>query len=267
MKTKFILSIFIIIYLTESCFTQTSSGPTPNMNRKMYKQFIDLHLTYPAASIKAATEGEVEISFTTDTKGNVKSKEIIKHVSKELDREAMRIFNLIEWNPALDYGIPKEGKGVFELSFKIRKYNKLVKRRAYDNIPSIYPMDTSFKIYSSKQLDTIAIPMLKGEEINLFKYIYQQMQYPKQAVELGIEGKVIINFIIETNGLPSNITVEQNVGGGCTEEALRIVSELKWIPAVKYNYAVRSRKQLFIEFRLGVDDKGNYIPNQTNSGF
>ncbi|PLX04762.1 MAG: hypothetical protein C0595_02110 [Marinilabiliales bacterium] len=267
MKTRFILVILVISFLSGICYAQTSSVPSPKMNRKMYKQFIDLHLTYPEASKKAGIEGLVKIEFTTDTEGSVKSKKIIKPVSDEIDKEAMRIFNLIEWNPAFDYGIPKAGSGEFELQFKIKKYDKLVKRRGYTTLESQYKSDTSYNIYNAKQLDTIAIPILNNEETNLYKYIYQQMQYPKQAVELGIEGKVVINFIIETNGLPSNIIVEQNVGGGCTEEALRLVSELRWIPAVKNNLAVRSKKTLFIEFRLGIDGSGNYIPNQTNPGF
>ncbi len=267
MKTRLILNALVIVFLTGSSFAQISSAPNPKMNKKMYKQFIEQHLTYPEVSIKAGTEGEVKIGFTTDAQGKIKSKEIIKHVSKEIDHEAMRIFSLIEWNPALDYGIPKQGSGVFELSFKIKKYEKLVKRRGYRTLASDILRDTTFIIYSAKQLDTIAIPILNNEEINLNKYIYQEMQYPKQALELGIEGKVIINFIVETNGLPSNITVEENVGGGCTEEALRLVSELRWKAAIKNNLAVRSRKQLFIEFRVGVDGNGNYIPSQTNSGF
>lgn len=267
MKTRLTFLFLFIYFLTGICFAQVSSYPVPKMNRKIYKQFIELHLTYPEASKKAGIEGLVKIGFTTDTEGKVKTKTVIQHVSDDIDKEALRIFNLIEWNPAFDYGIPKAGSGIFELLFKIKKYDKLVKRRGYTTLESQYKCDTSYNIYKAKQLDTIAIPVLNNEEINLYKYIYQQMQYPKQAVELGIEGKVIINFIIETNGLPSNIVVEQNVGGGCTEEALRLVSELRWLPAVKNNLAVRSRKTLFIEFRLQTDGNGNYIPNQTNSGF
>jgi len=267
MKTRLTLIIFFISFLTGICLAQVSSNPVPKMNRKIYKQFIEQHLNYPKTSKKAGIEGLVKIGFTTDAEGKVKTKTVIQHVSDDIDKEALRIFNLIEWNPAYDYGIPKTGSGVFELLFKIRKYDKLVKRRGYSTLESQYKSDTTYKIYNTKQLDTIAIPILNNEEINLYKYIYQQMQYPKQAVELGIEGKVIINFIIETNGLPSNIIVEQNVGGGCTEEALRLVSELRWLPAVKNNLAVRSRKTLFIEFRLQTDGNGNYIPNQTNPGF
>ena len=248
-------------------FAQSSRNPIPKMNKKMYKHFLETNCVYPENSLKAGEEGTVEINFYTDKSGNVISKRIIKSVNNELDKEALRLFNLIEWEPVLDYGIPIEGNASFELTFKVKKYNKILKRRT--NFPKKLDLayDTSYHIYGIKQIDTIAEPILPSGINNLYKYIYSEMHYPKQAVELGIEGKVIINFVIETSGLPSNIIVEQTVGGGCTEEALRIVSDIKWVAAIKNGKVVRSRKQLFIEFRLALDGNGNYIPNQTNSGF
>ena len=93
------------------------------------------------------------------------------------------------------------------------------------------------------------------------------MNYPQQAAELEIEGKVELYFIVETNGLPSNLIVKKTVGGGCTNEAIRIINELKWQAGFKNNIAVRSRKIMFIEFKLSNINSGKYITSQTNSGF
>lgn len=267
MKTRLILVLSIgFVIISGSCFGQISRNPSPKMNKKMYKHFLETNCIYPDNSMENTEEGTVEISFKSDKEGNIITKNISKHVSSSLDKEALRLFNLIEWDPALEYGIPVESNGTFEMTFKIKKYKKLVSRRIYQPHNLNFPSDSSLIIFNVKQIDTIAEPILVNKETNLYNYIYSVMQYPKQAVELGIEGKVVISFVIETSGCPSNIIVEQTVGGGCTEEALRIVSDLRWIPAIKNGMLVRSRKQIYIDFRLVMDSNGNFIPNQTNSG-
>ena len=66
----------------------------------MLKEFINLHLIYPEKSIINNEEGDVEILFSTDVNGTVTEKKIVKSVSKEVDEEAIRLFDLILWNPA-----------------------------------------------------------------------------------------------------------------------------------------------------------------------
>ncbi len=233
----------------------------------MLKQFLETHIVYPVAALKSKAEGKVVINFTADEDGKIVNRAIEQSPSSLLDTEALRLFDLIEWNPALADGAAKKGSGELTIDFKIKKYNKAVKRRGYKEIARSYPIDSSLRIYSRKELDTVAQSALAGGNKNLYSYIYSQMQYPKQASDLNIEGRVELSLIIEKNGLPSNIVVNQTVGGGCTEEAVRITNTIKWNPAIKNGLAVRSRQKLFIEFRLDGNNGGEYIPNQTNSGF
>jgi len=236
------------------------------MDNKAMKEFLQMHLVYPASDLMAKKQGKVEISFTTDTEGKVISHKIVSSVSEGIDKEAIRLFKLILWKPALSSGIAVVGSDIFSINFNTKKYKKTVKRRGYDEFILTYVADTSNRIFSEKKVDTIAKPQLPDNCSSLNTYIYKQMKYPPQAVELGIEGKVQISFIIETNGLPSNLTINQTVGGGCTEEAIRIIQGIKWQPAFKNGKAVRSRKSMFIEFRLSDIGNSNYVPNQTNSG-
>ena len=232
----------------------------------MLKEFLRMHLVYPPSDLTNKKQGKVEISFTTDTQGKVISQKIVSSVSPEIDKEALRLFKLIIWQPALQSGIAIVGSDIFSINFNIKKYRKTVKRRGYDKLTSNYIADTSNQIYTEKKLDTITKPKLPDKCKNLNTYIYKQMKYPPRAVELGIEGKVQVSFIVETNGLASNIVVKQTVGGGCTEEALRIIQGIKWYPAFKNGMTVRSRKSMYIEFRLSAIGSGNYVPNQTNTG-
>lgn len=266
MKLGFILTVFISIIFLSKSFTQTTRPPTPLMGNNMLKEFFLYHLIYPEKSLENNIEGLVEIAFSVDINGIVTTKKIVSSVTEEVDKEALRLFNMIIWQPALKYGIKVSGADVFSINFKIKKYNKAVRRRGYKKILTNFSIDTSYKIYNLKVLDSIPKPLLSNGYNYLYSYVYNQIKYPQQAAELEIEGKVEICFIIETNGLSSNFIVKQSVGGGCTGEALRIVKSIKWRPGFKNKLAVRTKKVMFIEFRLSNIKSGKHVPNQSNSG-
>jgi protein TonB len=250
-----------------SSFSQINQDPMPKMGNKMLKEFLLVHQIYPEKAIKNDNEGIVEIKFTTDAKGKVLEKEIISPVSPELDKEALRLFNLIIWEPSLKYGIKSPGNNTLDINFKIKKYKKFVKQRGFKQITVDYPIDSSLIIYNQKKLDSVAKPNLPNGKNSLYNYVYSLMEYPAPAVKLEIEGKVEICFIIETNGLPSNFIVKKSLGGGCTAEALRLIKDIKWKPGYKNGMAVRSQRTIFIEFKLSNIQSGKNVTNQNNSGF
>ena len=57
--------------------------------------------------------------------------------------------------------------------------------------------------------------------------------------------------MVEADGAISNILVEQSVGGGCDNEAIRLMEGTRWIPAVKSGQYVRSRNEQEITFNFG----------------
>ena len=265
-KHQLTITVLIITFIFSKSLAQTSRSPIPQMDNKMLKEFIQMHLVYPEKDLNTKTQGILEITFATDDKGKLTSQEIISSISEEIDAEGIRLFKLIIWQPALKYGIPIAGTDVFKINFSIKKYKKAVKRRRYNTIELNYPIDTSNLIYNENNIDIQSKPKLPEGCTNLYTYVYKQMNYPQQAAELEIEGKVELCFIIETNGLPSNLIVNKTVGGGCTNEAIRIINELKWQAGFKNDIAVRSKKTMFIDFKLS-NKSGKHIPNQTNSGF
>ena len=267
MNSKRIILGILFLFFSVSIFPQTYKYSNPVTDAKLLKQFIQSNIVYPEKSIKNKQEGKVEISFVTDKTGNVTSSTIEKSVSPEINTEALRIFKLILWQPAYIDGIAVEGNNTFSIDFNIKKYNKWVKRRTYKSIYIDYPIDTTNIIYSEKNLDSIPEAKLDNTHKILYNYVYSQIKYPSQAIELQIEGRVEIEFIIETNGLTSNYVINESVGGGCTNEALRIINELQWKPGFKDGLAVRSEKVMFIEFRLSSIKSGQHMPRQSNSGF
>lgn len=83
------------------------------------------------------------------------------------------------------------------------------------------------------------------------KFLKKNFKYPRQAQRMGIEGRVFLSFVVDTNGTISDIVVTRGIGGGCDEEAKRVLSKSPhWKPGKQRGVAVKSRMALQIAFRL-----------------
>ncbi|MCU0440901.1 MAG: energy transducer TonB [Bacteroidia bacterium] len=95
------------------------------------------------------------------------------------------------------------------------------------------------------------MPSFPGGDDEMFKYINQQTAYPNHARENGIEGRVMLSFIIQPNGEITNIKVLQGIGFGCDAEAVRVVSEMpKWNPGMQNGKALPVQLNLPFYFKL-----------------
>ena len=84
------------------------------------------------------------------------------------------------------------------------------------------------------------------------KSISQKIKYPAQARRMGIEGRVFIEFLIGKDGTLSEIKVIKGIGGGCDEEALRVIQgSPNWNPGKQRGVPVKQRYTLPIVFKLG----------------
>jgi len=94
-------------------------------------------------------------------------------------------------------------------------------------------------------------PTFPGGETKLYKFLGESIKYPEEAKELGIQGRVFVNFVIETNGAVSNVKVLRGIGGGCDEEAIRVIKSMpKWTPGKQRGIPVRVSYNLPIKFTL-----------------
>ena len=95
------------------------------------------------------------------------------------------------------------------------------------------------------------MPSFPGGEGKLMEYVSKNIKYPQIARETGIQGRVFVNFVVEPDGSVSNVTVLRGIGGGCDEEAMRVVKNMpKWKPGKQRGKAVRVQYMLPVNFRL-----------------
>jgi periplasmic protein TonB len=84
------------------------------------------------------------------------------------------------------------------------------------------------------------------------KYLSDNLKYPTQARRMGVEGSVIVVFVVNTDGSIQDVEVLRGIGGGCDEEAVRVVKGApKWEPGKQRGRPVRTRMRLPIRFKLG----------------
>jgi len=95
------------------------------------------------------------------------------------------------------------------------------------------------------------MPEFPGGNEALLKYLSDNIIYPQEALKANIQGTVYVSFIIEKNGEVSNIKVIHGIGGGCDEEAVRVVKGMpNWIPGTQRGKPVRVQFNLPIRFVL-----------------
>jgi len=89
-----------------------------------------------------------------------------------------------------------------------------------------------------------------GEEARI-AYLQQNIKYPEEAKELGIQGKVFVTFVVEVDGSITDVRVLRGIGGGCDEEAIRVVKSMpRWVPGKQRGVPVRVQFNLPIKFTL-----------------
>lgn len=108
-------------------------------------------------------------------------------------------------------------------------------------------------IYTGEKVDTPA--EFPGGAYGLVKWKSNNLNYPENALRNGVEGMVLINFIIDKDGSISDIELQKGVHPDLNREAIRLVNSMpKWQPAMKDGKYVRQYYHLPISFRLPTTD-------------
>ncbi len=95
------------------------------------------------------------------------------------------------------------------------------------------------------------MPEFPGGEKAMKKFIAENLVYPKLAREKGISGTVYISFTIKADGSITDIKVLRGIGGGCDEEAVRVIQMMpRWKPGAQRGLPVAVKFNLPVEFRI-----------------
>ena len=117
----------------------------------------------------------------------------------------------------LDLGSPSEGKKQAEIERPpVREPAPVEEETILPDKPLVY---------------ADVMPQFPGGQKELHAYLSRKVDYPKQAQEKRIEGRVVVQFVVQPDGSLVDAKVLKGIGGGCDEEALKVVRNMpRWFP-------------------------------------
>jgi len=177
---------------------------------------------YPEKAKANDIGGMVKINFVIEKDGSVSNSMILDSLGYGCDEETIRIISTMpKWEPGLMNGQPARSLLSLNLDF-----------------------NPAFTVVES-------MPSYPGGMGELMKFLANNIKYPPQAKSNGIQGRVFVNFVIEADGSVSNVRVLRGIGGGCDEEAVRVIKQMpKWDPGVQKGERVRVSYNLPVKFTL-----------------
>ncbi|MFT5884371.1 MAG: protein TonB [Arcticibacterium sp.] len=95
------------------------------------------------------------------------------------------------------------------------------------------------------------MPEFKGGLKKMYKSLGQNLKYPQLATRNGIEGKVIVSFVVEKDGQISGIKILKGIGFDCDKEAARVIQKMpKWSPGFQNGSPVRVSYTIPLSFQI-----------------
>jgi TonB family protein len=228
------------LHAQEASFEAITIGGPEQLDQVMQTQ-----MTLPKILLTQGFNEYVTAVFNIDESGHATNVHINKAENNVLRREAARMLKFLTFHRNPMNGMNEEE--YLNIKITTEKYNHFFKQKNKHNIKRNLPADSSYIVYT--KADQSPEYYKKGEE-GLNEFLLSQLEYPTVAVERSIEGTVVLEFIVETNGYITNLSVKKGVNGGCSEEALRLIKLTRWQPAVLNGKLVRYKTTYPVTFML-----------------
>ncbi len=94
-------------------------------------------------------------------------------------------------------------------------------------------------------------PQFPGGEVALYAFLKDNLVYPKNARDIGLIGKVHVEFIVWKDGTIRNVKILRSIGGGCDEEVVRVINKMpRWEPGMQGVEKVNVYFRMPVSFKL-----------------
>jgi len=120
-----------------------------------------------------------------------------------------------------------------------------------DDAPPDLAVDESIGDANQVFISVEQMPEFPGGEGAMLSYITSHIVYPPLAKENGITGKVFVSFVVDNSGHVKDVKVLRGIGGGCDEEAVRVIKSMpEWKAGRQNGKAVNVQYNIPIKFSL-----------------
>ena len=247
-------------------FPNCKNIPTESERRvcsqKELLSYIYSNIQYPDSARKKDIQGLVVISFVVNEEGKVEQFKILKDIGEGCGDAAIKVIenmNKLEmiWQPGRQEGKIVKVKYNIPVKFKINKVPPAIEEIEKDELLEEMTFKTVdvMPIVVGCESETGDKSRKRCSELKLLKSLYSNLEYPTEARENGIEGLVVVTFVINKKGEVEQAAILKDIGGGCGEEVLRLINSMnskgvKWIPGKQEGQPVKVRYNLPMRFKL-----------------
>ena len=192
------------------------------------KKYLKESIRYPQQAIDDKAEGKVIVGFVIYDDGMIGEAKIEKSVHDALDREALRIVNSMpRWSPGKMKGKPVKYKYRVPINFELPKAT------------------TNEKVF----VDVEQMPMFPGGPAAMKEFIVKNTRYTAEMKKKGINGRVVVGFIVNEDGYISDTHVVKGIEPLFDQEALRVVRLMpRWVPGQQNGKKVKVRYNVPLKF-------------------
>lgn len=204
------------------------------------EQWKKQHIVYPEQAIEGGAEGQVVVRFIIRETGEVTDAEILRSIDPALDKEALRLVNSMpKWKPGQQDGKTVSVRWDEPITFTMPTAEEIaaMKREQEENN----------KVFDHAEEQ----PSFPGGQGAFMQWLGENIKYPTEAGENGIQGRVLVSFIVNKTGEISDVRVIRGVDPLLDKEAIRVISSMpNWTPGKQNGTAVNVRYTYPITFRL-----------------
>lgn len=221
----------------------------PNGGMPGLMKYLSDNIRYPEAAKVAGIQGRVTVVFVVDKDGSITNVKTLRGVDAELDKEAIRVISSMpKWIPGMQKG--KAVKVRYTVPVMFRLPNKSVEGKVNEIVVKgvAKPSDNlTGDVYEVVE----QMPEFPGGMAGLIQYITKNLRYPEEVKAKGIQGRVTVRVVVNTEGKVTNAEVLRSVDPALDAEALRVASSLPdWKPGMKDGKPVNVRFIFPVNFSL-----------------
>ncbi len=217
----------------------------PNGGMTALMKYLSDNIRYPEAAHKAGIQGRVTVQFVVGKDGSIGNVSILRGVNADLDAEAIRVISSMpKWKPGTQKGEPVKVKYTVPVMFRLAP--EPVEKIDETTVVG-YHTPVAGEVYDVVD----KMPEFPGGMTGLMQYLSKNIRYPAEAQTKGIQGRVTVAVIINTEGKAVNASIVRSVDPSLDAEALRVAGTMPdWVPGTKDGKPVNVKYTFPVTFRL-----------------
>ena len=234
-------------------------------------EYLSKNIKYPEAAMKKGIQGRGIVQFVVEKDGSITNVKILRGVDPELDKEAVRVVSAMpKWKPGTQRGEAVRVRFTVPVMFRLTEDNTQVKYAPIENkinelvVVGYAPEGTTVPEEGTIFEVVEQMPEYPGGMPAMMEFISKNIKYPAAAQQAKIQGRVTIQFIVNTEGNIINPRVLRSADPLLDAEAIRLTTIMpKWKPGMQRGQAVNVKYTVPIMFRLQEPEKSPAVQNAT----